>query len=248
MNGFSDIHSHFIYGVDDGAKTRNDMEVMLDAAYADGIASLYATPHITPGVRFFDFASYLRRYDEACAYCRERGYAMTLYTGAEILYTPALQDYIVNHRLPTLADSKLVLMEFVPDVTPRELTSALDLMERYGYITVLAHIERYACFLHGSTARKVKGCYEVRYQMNANTVLDNRGFLRTRRIQSWFQEELVDFVASDAHDANIRPYQMKRAYAELKQKYGGSYAARLTGMQENETVIAGVDKRCTSTR
>lgn len=233
MNGFSDIHAHFIYGVDDGAKSRKNMEAMLDAAYADGIASLFATPHVTPGVFFFDFDSYSRRYEEACAYCRERGYAMTLYTGAEILYTPALQDYVINHRLPTLAGSGHVLLEFVPDVTPRELTSALDLMERYGYTPILAHIERYACFLHGSTARKLKERYEIRYQVNANSVLNNRGFFRTRHIRSWFQEELVDFVASDAHDANIRPFQMKRAYAELKQNYGEDYAARLTGMPGN---------------
>lgn len=44
MNGFSDIHSHFLYDIDDGAKTREDMEAMLDAANADGIASLFATP------------------------------------------------------------------------------------------------------------------------------------------------------------------------------------------------------------
>ena len=44
MKGFRDIHSHFVYGVDDGARTREDMEAMLDAAHADGIASLVSTP------------------------------------------------------------------------------------------------------------------------------------------------------------------------------------------------------------
>ena len=48
MMGFTDLHSHFVYGVDDGARTRADMEAMLDAAYADGIVSMFATPHITP--------------------------------------------------------------------------------------------------------------------------------------------------------------------------------------------------------
>lgn len=231
MNGFSDIHSHFIYGVDDGAKTREDMENLLDAAHADGIASLFATPHIMPGIRLFDFASYSKHFNEARAYCRERGYPMTLYTGAEILYTPALRDYVVTHRLPTLADSKYILMEFVPDVTLHELMTALDLMERCGYVTVLAHIERYACFLHENAARKVKERYEVKYQVNTHTILHKHGFFRTRCIQSWFQEELADFIASDAHDVKARPYQMKRAYAELRQKYGQDYAKRLTGMQ-----------------
>lgn len=231
MNGFSDIHSHFLYDIDDGAKTREDMEAMLDAANADGIASLFATPHMTPGVRYFDFDRYARHFEEACAYCRERGYGMTLYTGAEILYTPALRDYVVDHPLPTLAGSEYILMEFVPDVKLEEIVSALDLMERHDYVVVLAHIERYACLLRGRSARKLKERYEVKYQVNANTVVNAQGFFRTRWIQSWFQEELVDFVACDAHDVRKRPYQMRKAHEELKRRYGEAYAAMLTGIQ-----------------
>lgn len=40
MSGFTDIHAHFVYGMDDGAQNRTDMKAMLDAAHADGIAFL----------------------------------------------------------------------------------------------------------------------------------------------------------------------------------------------------------------
>ena len=32
MSGFTDYHAHFVYGVDDGARTREEMFAMLDAA------------------------------------------------------------------------------------------------------------------------------------------------------------------------------------------------------------------------
>ena len=32
MNGFTDYHAHFVYGVDDGAQTREEMYAMLNAA------------------------------------------------------------------------------------------------------------------------------------------------------------------------------------------------------------------------
>lgn len=230
MTGFTDIHSHFVYGVDDGAKTRADMEAMLDAAYADGVTSLFATSHMTPGISPFDFLTYRRHLDEAQSYCQWKGYAMALYPGAEIMYTPALQHYVVDHRLLTLANSDYVLMEFVPDISFRELEAALDLMERYAYIPVLAHIERYACLFRGNVVARLKSRHDVRCQVNANTVLKEQGFFRARRIQSWFQEGLVDFVASDAHDVKRRPFQMQKVYATLKQKYGQSEADRLTGM------------------
>ena len=230
MTGFTDIHSHLIYGIDDGAQSRADMEAMLDAAYADGIAYLFATSHMAPGVRPFDFAAYRQRLGEACGYCRAKGYAMTLCAGAEILYTPALRQYAMDRRLPTLADSDYALMDFVPDVTLGEMEAALAWMERYGYITVVAHIERYACLFHGGAAGRLKERYDIRYQVNANTVLTERGLFRAGRIRRWFQEGLVDFVASDAHGVRTRPYLMKRAYAELKRRYGQHYAEQLTGL------------------
>ena len=52
MSGFTDYHAHFVYGVDDGAQTREEMYAMLDAAAADGVRHLFATSHSTPGMVF----------------------------------------------------------------------------------------------------------------------------------------------------------------------------------------------------
>lgn len=231
MTGFTDIHSHFIYGVDDGAKTRADMEAMLDAAHADGIVSLFATPHVTPGIHPFDAAAYLWRLDEARSYCQARNYGMQLYPGAEILYTPALEQYMLNHRLPTLDGSDNVLIEFAPGIAFRELENAVEFLERGGYIPVLAHIERYQCLYIGQQAAKLKRNHNVHYQVNANTVLTEHGFFRARHIRNWFQKELIDFVASDAHDATNRPFRMKRAFDALARNYGRRYAFTLAGAQ-----------------
>ncbi|MFR5854611.1 MAG: CpsB/CapC family capsule biosynthesis tyrosine phosphatase [Lachnospiraceae bacterium] len=44
MMKFADVHSHFVYGVDDGAKTQEEMKAMLDAAWQDDVTTLVATP------------------------------------------------------------------------------------------------------------------------------------------------------------------------------------------------------------
>ena len=36
---FADVHSHFVYGVDDGAKTQEEMKAMLDAAWQDDVTT-----------------------------------------------------------------------------------------------------------------------------------------------------------------------------------------------------------------
>ena len=138
MRGFRDIHAHFVYGVDDGARTREEMFAMLDAAHRDGVTDLCATPHVTPGVKPFDGLSFSRHFDLAQEYCRENDYPPELHAGAEILYTPALARYAEEGMLPTLGTTDFALMEFVPDVSLAEAESAVELMERAGYRLVLA--------------------------------------------------------------------------------------------------------------
>ena len=122
--GFADIHSHFLYGVDDGAQTQHEMEAMLDAAQANGITELYATPHAMLGVRPFDSELCARRLEEAREYCQRRGYPMAIHAGAELLYTPALQRFVLERQLPVLGNSSLVLIEFVPHISVHDIEEA----------------------------------------------------------------------------------------------------------------------------
>ena len=230
MKGFRDIHSHFVYGVDDGARERGDMELMLDAAYRDKVISLVATPHVTPGLRPFDEAAFSRHLAEARAYCQSCGYEMTLYAGAEILYTPAIQNYVSRRRLPTLGDSNAILMEFVPDVSFAEIQEALERMEHCGYLTVMAHVERYKCLFRGKNLKRIKDDFDVRCQMNCRTVYVKNGFWQEYCIGKWLKEGYIDCVSSDAHNMTSRPFGMKRAYRALCERVGKAEARRMAGL------------------
>ena len=86
------------------------------------------------------------------------------------------------------------------------------------------------CLHAGKTAVKLKERHDVLYQVNANTLLTEWGYFRTRRIERWFREGLVDYVASDAHNVRVRPFRMIKAYQVLAEKVGPEEAARMTGM------------------
>ena len=228
IQGLRDIHTHFIYGVDDGAKTAKDMRRMLDDACENGITALYATSHRTPGMSRFPKNDYRARLEEARAYCRERGYDMRLYPGAEILYTPALRNYLERHALQTLGDTDLVLLEFVPDVSFSEIEEAVSMVEERGYGPILAHVERYEC-LFSSNIYKLRERHGVRYQINCGTVLKSRGFFKNRHIHRWLREELIDYVASDMHDCDSRPNRMLEAWEALEKSCERDYLRRLMG-------------------
>ena len=45
-----DIHSHVVFGVDDGAKTEKDTRDLLEESYRQGVRTIIATPHIRLGM------------------------------------------------------------------------------------------------------------------------------------------------------------------------------------------------------
>ena len=226
---FRDIHAHFVYGVDDGAKTVQDMRDMLDEAYLGGIRVLYATSHSTPGIDHFPREVYAAHLEEARAYCAEKGYDIRLYPGTEILYTPALKNYLERHPLMTLGDSDCVLVEFVPDVSFSELEEAVSLLESAGYTPILAHVERYECLFSPRIYRLKRG-HEVRYQVNCGTLVKKRmGFFRTWQLRRWFKKELIDYVASDMHDIKARRNRMGAGARALEKFCSRAYIARMMG-------------------
>lgn len=228
MKGYTDIHSHVLYGIDDGAQTRAEMEAMLDAAYADGITSIFATPHMTPGVYPLQTELMARRLEEAREYCRAQGYRLDISAGAEILFTPALERFAQEGQLPSLGGTEHILVEFMPDVGYAELSAAVGMMERAGYGVILAHVERYDCLRRRSNALRLKDSCDVRYQVNCQSLLEKKGFFRDRFMEQCLKLELIDGVATDAHDCVRRPYRMDAAHDMILQKCGQEYADRLT--------------------
>ena len=234
----TDAHIHLIYGVDDGAKTPEDMQRMLDEVHRNGITTVYATSHRTPGYREFPVDLYGARLAEANAYCRAQGYPITVLPGAEILYTPALHNEIEREELQTLGDTDVVLAEFVPNVRYEEICTAIELLQTHGFTPMLAHIERYAClaptlFSRGKAYALKKKYPNVLLQVNCGAVLSRMQKPNGRYIEQWFRAEMIDCIASDAHDCGRRKNRMQKACDALAPVCSPAYMTYLTTFGTN---------------
>ena len=231
MHGFTDIHHHLVYGVDDGAQTFEQAMDMAAAAWQDGTATLLCTSHISPGIKPFDLDRYYRHLDEIQQACLQQGMDLHLLQGAEILYTEPTCRFLREKRIPTLAGTDYVLVEFFPTVEYRELTEAITGIQRAGYRPIIAHVERYHCVASSiSKLREVRDSLGAVIQMNCSTVVGGKGLIHDHRNRKLIDEGLIDVIATDAHNLTSRPTQMQQAYAWLEKKYGADYAAELTGL------------------
>lgn len=228
--GLTDIHHHLLYGMDDGAHSAKEMHAMLRRAADEGIVRIVATPHVTPGVKEFDREQYDRALEEAREYCEEKRIGLEIYGGAEILYTDMTCRFLEEGRIPTMAGTEYVLVEFSPDVRYERLQSALEEILRYGYLPIVAHVERYYCVSrHPSRLRELKRDLDICCQVNCATIIKQKDLLTRRFIKKILDWDLLDVIGTDAHHASVtRTVNMHEAWLTLKQELGGAYARELT--------------------
>lgn len=222
MTGFTDIHHHILCGMDDGARSPDEMRDMLRRAAQDGIARIVATPHVTPGLAYFDRERYDRTLKDAQAYCRAEGIPVALYAGAEILYTDQTCRFLAEGRVPTLAGTEYVLVEFSPDIRCDRLYGALAQLLRAGFLPVIAHAERYRCLTrHPARAVELRRALDVCFQVNCSSILRPGDFFARRFIEKLLEWDMLDAIATDAHRADgPRTIHMREAWLKIEKKFG----------------------------
>ncbi len=228
MNGLTDIHQHVLWGLDDGAQTPQIMHGMLRAAQKQGIRRIAATPHVYPGFKPFDKALYAARLDEAREYCNKNRLGIELLSGAEIAWTYHTADALFRRKIPTINETDHVLLELRHDISWREVRTAVKAVLHEGFTPILAHVERYACFvLQPERALEMRDELSIYYQVNANTVLAKNGFFVRRFMDRMLDARGFDVLASDAHDCEFRPQNLRKAWEALQIRCGAQYADSL---------------------
>lgn len=225
---FTDMHNHFVYGVDDGCADQEAMLRLLTALEANSITQLISTSHITPGQHHFPMEDYQAHFEEARELIQREGFHMQIHTGHEILYTDAAARYLREGKALTLAGSEYALIEFLPTEKYERLTEAAYKIRNAGYFPVFAHIERYACLSDIAKIEELRDRYGVRIQVNCSLFARKQGFLRKRWIKNVMKYGLIDYVSTDTHDMPGREPLMAQCYDVLVKDYGKDTAMALT--------------------
>lgn len=218
VNSYMDIHSHILPEIDDGSSSWEETMDMLEVAYKEGIHIIIATPHYGLFNSDFDLSKARKLVDEANHRLEEQSIKIKIFLGNEIYYVPGIVKDVVAGRVATMAGSSYVLIEFSEDVKYKTVEAAVREFTREGYRPIIAHIERY----RGIRDKQLEKISELR-QMGAYIQVNTSNFLKTERngflrkdnrkmfVESMLEKDMIDFVASDAHDACSRVPVMKSA-------------------------------------
>ena len=227
METYIDIHCHILPGVDDGSDSMETSLKMLHMADEDGISQIILTTHNKPWhsnkghIRMNDKVSRLQE-----RLCQE-GLGIRLYTGSELYYRSGLAEELDQGMAPTLANSQYVLVEFDPSADYDYIRNGIYSLLMGGYYPIAAHIERYknVCCKMGRIIELTEmGCL---MQVNAGSIMGQYGIGAKQLTKKMLKQDLVHFVATDAHDPDHRPPHLSRCAQYIGRKYGESSRRRL---------------------
>jgi len=227
MRGFSDIHTHILPGVDDGAVDLEEALQMVRMAWQNGTRVLFLTPHY--------FGHYLKGtkqdiQDAYSAFCRQVSAEfpdMKLYLGTELSFEVEAAEKLANGEILTLNHSRYVLLEFAYSILRFQLVSGVSELIRWGYTPIIAHAERCGNFYQFPELMDELLEMGALVQLNADSVMGRNGFFVKRFCHKLLKAQKVHFIASDAHNTQNRQPVLQSCYERVCKKYGREYARKL---------------------
>ena len=210
-----DIHNHILYGVDDGSKDLDMSLAMLKEEMEQGVTRVYLTPHQNQQTLTGPLLK--ERYQSFLEELKEKGIDMDIRLGAEIYYYPGLKQDLLSGKALTMDESKYVLVEFSTR-TETNVSEIVYELVMAGFTPIIAHIERYP-YLKKEDYFDIKEAGGL-IQINSSSFshFSSRGL-----IKYLLKNDLVDYVATDAHDNSKRKVDFSFVHSYIKKKYPDLY-------------------------
>ncbi len=152
---------------------------------------------------------------------------MQLVLGHEVHYQTDIPERLSGGRIMTMGGSEYVLLEFRGNSLRTEVMRGVVDLIRCGYTPIIAHAERYEVFRKDFSLVHEVLSHGALIQLNADSVMGKHGFSVKLFCHKILKRENAHFIASDAHDINMRVPVLDKCFAYVKRKYGEEYASKV---------------------
>lgn len=216
-NGYIDIHSHILPGIDDGAKNLEETVFLLDKMSELGFEQCIATPHSLPHVWDNTKEDIHKTYNNTLEKLPANLKHKLPHAASEYMLEETFLKRMEDEPLLTISENYvLVEMSYLnPSVDLKNIVFELQIKE---YKPILAHPERYL-FYHNNLREYEKlkdaGCL---FQLNLLSTVGYYGKNIATTAEHLLKNNLIDFVGSDIHHGkHIEAFQNKIAIKSQKE-------------------------------
>ncbi|OCS88263.1 tyrosine-protein phosphatase [Caryophanon latum] len=229
-----DMHTHILYGVDDGPKEVADTMAMLEQAQQQKITHIISTSHASHPQYNVTATTVTAQLAELQALAQQ--FDIKLHRGQEVRIQPNIVDLYNNGELLTLADSRYLLLE-LPSSNVPQYTKAIiyDLLE-VGIIPIIAHPERNKGIAEKPERLEKLIRLGAMSQVTAGSLSGHFGKSVQKTALDLVSLNLVQTYGSDAHNVTTRPSLFNEGLDVLEKKKMADAVDML--LENNEQIIA----------
>ena len=205
-----DMHCHILPGVDDGARDLAESLEMLAAAKAAGVTSIVCTPHCRDP--YFDYDAMWDAFELLRA--NAGGFPLTM--GFEVNHAKLMDLGMEWAKYLAFDGGREFLLELstrAGKLEFQEYDRTIFELQGMGYTVIIAHPERYRAVQEDlDMARRFvkQGC---KLCVSADFIAGGRLGKEKKPAKRLFEENLVSYIASDAHKVEHYRY-LERARRE----------------------------------
>ena len=213
-----DIHNHILIDVDDGPKTKEDAIALLKQANDEGVTEIIATPHHLSPTFDNAYENVQQKLNQLSELQETKDLGIKLYPGQEIRISDQVLPQLRKGEAIGLNHSRYLLIEFPSRGVPHYANRLFFELQSEGYIPIIAHPER---------NKEISQNLDVLYnlinqgalvQLTSSSLQGIQGKKIQKISIQMIENNLVHFIASDAHHESQRPFIMKSLYNNKKLK------------------------------
>lgn len=206
-----DIHTHVLYGIDDGAKTIEESLNILKKAALSGVTDIVLTPHfINETIYNVNNVDKLKLFRKLKREIKKNNIDINIYLGNEVY----IDENIISlyKEISTINNSRYILIELPLNTKYSLLEEVIYNLRKNNLIPIIAHPERYTAYYKDYDFFSDlidKGCL---LQANIGSLYGNYGRHAKKMLKGFLKRDMITFFGSDIHhdSSNIYEKNIKR--------------------------------------
>ncbi len=193
-----DMHSHLLFGIDDGAKDIEESMQLILHLHELGYRRFITTPHIYEDMYRNSPETIFPKLDLVREELKRREIPVTIDAAAEYFCDEHFETLIEEKNLLTFGDN-YVLFEISFAAENANLGRAIFNMRLAGYKPILAHPERYDYWHRDFSRYESMLDKDVLLQINISSLTGQYGPSAQRITERLIEKGMVSFVGTDCH-------------------------------------------------